>query len=82
MAKVTSKTNYRKGEYSVVVNIVTGTAKLQMQVNDNGSLSALTDIDNASWTGAGTAILTVPACAITPVLTGDAEVFIDEVRRL
>jgi hypothetical protein len=82
MSKITAQTQFRAGEYSVVVSIGTGTAKLQIEVNDNGALTSPIDVEGADWSASATQIIKLPACHLTPVLTGDAEIFIDEVRRL
>lgn len=65
-----------RGDYHVITVIGTGTAKLQISVDDGVTY---TDITNASWSATATAIVTVPDGRVRAVLTGDATMDIDPV---
>lgn len=78
MAQLTSIDSFPDGDYQVTVTIGTGTAKLQMTTKDH----AAQDIPNGSWSASTIELLSVPDCQLTPVLTGDAVLFIVPMRRV
>jgi hypothetical protein len=72
MSQLTSIGTFPDGKYQITVIIGTGTASLQMTTKDHGAQA----IPNASWSASVIKFISVPDCQLTPVLTGDAELFI------
>ena len=72
MSEITQLEPFTDGDYLVTIVIGTGTAKLQY----SNSSQAAQDIPSASWTASSSVLMSIPDGNITPVLTGDAQVFI------
>ena len=72
MSQITSIEPFTDGDYQVTVIIGTGTAKLQLSTKDHDP----EDIPNTSVLSSTIFTISIGDGNITPVLTGDAQVFI------
>lgn len=70
--ELTGAENKVRGVYTVAVEMTSGTAKLQLKL---GGMSAAQDIPDASWTGNAMVNVSIAGGEVTPVVTGDAKVF-------
>ena len=69
--------NITSGDYVFNVEIGTGTSAFEISL-DGGDF---TEIDDSSLTAAGNGQMTLPSCRFRATLGGDAEAWLNQVRR-